>query len=395
MPCTTVYEWLQKETGRFDGEIYRRVFPRSPWIAFIRKAPFPDGMGVELNNIQFEPRAPASYVAWANMFNTLSAVGGSCLPEARQVTLGSITRAWHPHQIAIQGPDFCVTDLRTGYQAAAQLEKLVSVLADYAMIEWEMRYRHEYLRLTGLKVVVGAANVYEGTGEDFDSIGECPGSRLTQGVLDRYKMRLLRNGAMSSALATEGGVGVLTLITEPETSDDLIRQNADSRQDIRYAQPSMLLQSIGHSGRVYRGFIHVLDLSAIHYTCVRGTYTEVPPYATVALAGDMDKSVVNPDWLIAPYTTSHIFDPDVFTARIPAPIGSIGPLNFNAVNYVTGAGGSFRLLNIPSRDCNPDGTIVYHRGLLAEGSEPGRPDKGISFAHLRCDPALNLITECS
>lgn len=395
MACTTITEFLQKETGRFEGEIYRRMFPRSPWIAFVKKQPWTDGVGNPVKNITFEPRAPTDYSGWTDTFATLPTASGSCLPTPKAVTAGSTAREWNLQQMFLEGPDFCVTDIRTRYEAATQLERIVEQLTNYSMTEWEFRYRHEFLRLSGTKVVLLAASTAEGTGADFDGIsGSCPGSRLTQGVLDKYKARLIRNGAVLSAITQVDGSPALMLITEMETSDDLIRQNADIRQDIRWAAPNMLLESIGHDRRTYRGYLHVLDHAAIHYTCAGGAYTEVFPFSdTAATVGN--KSILNTSWLTAPYTTSHIFDQTVFTSRIPNPIGQVGPVNFTPVNYTTGAGGSWQLKNILSRDCNPDGTIVFHRGHLMTGSEPVHPERGVSFVHLRCDPDLLLITACS
>lgn len=423
MPCSTIYEFLKSESGRFDGEMYRIMFPRSFWIAATKKGPWLDGYGKTLSSITFKPRAPGLYATaesgttpgeWLPFFKSTSnsvingAAGmGSCAPPRCSVMVGSETVTYKPYVYAMRGPDFCLTDIRYTYQAAEQLTNIVNVLSDYATIEWEFRYRHEFLRLSRLKVVVGAAQCYEAVGDSFDDVAQCPGSRLTQGVLDKYKLYLMRRGGLTSTVARVNGMGVLTLVCEPEVSDDLITQNSDMRQDIRYAEPSMLLQAIGHDGRVYKGFIHVLDPYPIRYTCDQGVYTEVATFSDLAIGttnscSDTDcggdyvcESTVNSSWETAPYTTSHIWDSDVFHSLIPPTLTNVGPLNFNAINYTTGAGANLELLNIIDRDCNPRGDIVYHDGILASASKPVRPDKGVSIAHLRCDPALNLITACS
>ncbi len=395
MAADTITEFLQSETGRFSDEIYKRMFPRSPWIAFVKKNGWTDGIGNPVKNITFEPRAPEDYSGWTDTFATLPGVAGSCLPTPKAVTAGSTAREWNLQQMFLEGPSFCVTDIRTRYEAASQLERIVEQLAGYAMTEWEFRYRHEYLRLSGTKVVVLASSLAEGTGTSFNSIsGTCAAGKLTQGILNKYKTLLRRNGANISAIGQADGAPVLTLFTESETSDDLIRQNDDIRQDIRYASPSMLLETIGHDRRTYRGFLHVLDDAAIRYTCAGGTYTEVYPYVD-ASATVGEKSILRSAYTNATHTTSHIFDQTVFTSRIPAPISNVGPLSFTPINYTTGAGGSWSLKNIPHRTDNPDGTIVFHRGHLMTGSEPVHPERGVSFCHIRCDPTLNLVTTCS
>ncbi len=428
MSCVAnIYEFLKAETGRMDGEMYRLMFPRSFWIAATKKGPWKDGYGKTLTSMTFRPRAPGLYSqaesgstagVWLPMFKStgdrvIGGETGSCTPPRCKIMVGSDTVQYKPYTYAMQGPDFCLTDIRYTYQAAEQLTNIVSVLTDYATIEWEFRYRHEYLRLTKTKVVVGATDVYSIESDTFDDVRDgngdpvCPGSRLTQGVLDRFKLYLMRRGGLTSAIARSNGMGILTLVCEPEVSDDLITQNPDMREDLRYAEPSMLLQSIGHDGRVYKGFIHVLDPYPIRYTCEAGVYTEVATFTDVSI-GTTDRcgeetcagtyvceSILSSSWETAPYTTTHIWDPDVYTSLIPPVITKVGPLDFKAINYTTGAGANLELLNIQDRVCNPRGDIVYHDGILASASKPVRPDKGVSFVHLRCDPALNLITECS
>jgi hypothetical protein len=77
---------------------------------------------------------------------------------------------------------------------------------------------------------------------------------------------------------------------------------------------------------------------------------------------------------------------------IPRPITNPAEkFEFNAVNYM----GNWKVMNIAHRTDNPDGNIIYHRGILAAGSMPVHPERGVAFLHKRCDPALDLVTSCS
>lgn len=392
MSCDAVIDFLTRETGRFDGEIYNRHFATSPWIGLTRKEGFPEGLGETISNLTYERSAPTdAEPTWSAVAVVDGAEGGACLPAANKISVGSTTRNFTLYRRVLEGPDICAEELRTPFQVAKQLDSVLSIISEYARLEWEIRYKHEYRKLAGRKVIVGPTLV-EGTSTTFPTT--TPGGILTWGVLNRYRGKLLRDGAVQSALGMENGNPILTLITDWETSDRLIFENSDIRNDLRYGRPSELLAAYGVE-RSYRGFYVLNDPYPERYSSSAGTHTELAPFSNAAATKGI-KSSVNSSWEAGAYTVSHIFDPTVFTARIPRPITSSGGnTRFNAVNYTVGAGGSWALKNIPDRVCNPDGNIVFHRGHLAEGSEPVHPERGVSFLHTRCDPALNMVTSCT
>lgn len=388
MACDAVSDIVVRESGRFSEEIYNRAFPRSPWIGLVRKDTFPEGTGEIISNLTYERSAPTDAVpTWSDISVSDGALGGACLPETTKIGIASTTRTWNLQRRALEGPDFCVEELRTPFAIRKQLESIIDILTDYSIIEWEIRYRHEYLRLVKRKVVVGPV-LQEGEGTGFPP--QCATGGLTQGVLKRYKQKLIRDGAAGSALGKRDGTAILTLITSMETSDSLIFNNADIRQDLRWGKPSELLAPYGVE-REYGGFYHLIDEFPIHYTCAAGVYTEVAAFSTTA-ATKGNKAIVRPAYESAPYEVSFLFDRTVFTSRIPKPITNPAPgFRFDPVNYM----GEFRAVNILDRVCNPDGNILFHRALLASGSEPVHPERGTAFVHQRCDPALSIVGSCT
>lgn len=348
-------------------------------------------MGETISNLTYERSAPTSAEpTWTQMAVADGQAGGQCLPTATKIAVASTTRNYTLFRRVLEGPDFCAEDLRTPFAVAAQLNNILNIISEYSLIEWEIRYRHDYLHVPTTKVVVpgGGTSFDTSTGTGFPAT--CPGSILTQGVLNYWKGKLLRDGAAMSAMGMENGGPIFTLLTDMETSERLIFDNADIRQDLRWGKPSELLAPYGVE-RSYRGFYHLIDYFPMRFTCTGGVYTEVPAFSSSA-ATKGTKQIVNPDYESAPVTTSMIWDPTVFTSRIPKPmIAPGGGLKFDPVNYM----GNWTLKNIPDRVCNPDGTIVFHRGHLAEGAEPVHPERGVVFAHKRCDGAFNLNTSCT
>jgi hypothetical protein len=398
--CDNVQDILVRETGRFGPDIYNRVFNRSPWVKLIQRGVFPNYMGHTLSVLTYERSAPTvaepTWLALTVNDGDLSE-GGLCLPPATQIGIASTTRTYNLARRVLQGPDFCVEDIRFSFQLRDQLEAIVSILAEYAMIEWEIRDRHEYLRLVKWKVTVNAA-VTETTNTTAPFFGGLPPtSILTQGLLNRWRARLLRDGAVLSALGMENGAPIMTLICSFETSEDLIFRNADIRDDLRWGQPNLLLAPFGVT-KSYRGFYHLIDNYSMRGSISGGTWTETPAFTNTAGgypgagATKGNKTEVATAWNVAPTEISFIFDPTVLEQQIPTPITNpASQFNFDPVTYM----GDFRIKNIIDRTCNPDGTILYHRGILAAGSKPVHPERGVAFLHLRCDPALNYVTTCS
>lgn len=390
MACTAITQVLTTETGRFSDEIRRRSFARSAWLELMRRGSFPKGMGEVISNLTYERSAPTvAEPTWTSMTVVDGAEGGSCLPPVTKVGFGSTTRTYSLKRTALEGPDFCASDQLYPFQLERQLDSLFNALTERTIQEWEIHDRHEYFRMVNRKVVVNAAmNETNTQAQVYPAFA--PTSRLTMGVLNKYKARLLRDGAGLSAMARTAMAPVLTLIASSETIDALIFDNADIRQDIRWAEPGLLMKPFGQQ-RNYRGFMFVEDPCPRRFSYSGGLFTEIAPFASSA-ATKGNKTDVNPAWEAAQYEESFIFDPEVMHQLIPEPV--VKPHTkfvFNAQNFL----GDWQLKNIPDRECNPDENIVYHRGILAAASEPVHPERGVAFVHLRCDPALNLVTACS
>lgn len=394
MSCTAITEVTTSESGRFiANEIYTRYFARNPIIRLTQRGVVPEGMGDSWSVLTYERSAPTdAEPLWHNVLSSEldGGEGGLCLAPATKVGIASTTRSFNMKRRFLEGPDFCAESMRGPFALMQQLNAITDILGDYARLEWEIRYRHDYFNLVKRKVVVDGCPPTESNTGAATYPASCPTSVLTQGILNRYGEKLKRDGADQSAMMTDNGSPVLTLICSQETSDNLIFLNADIRQDLRWGQPNELLKPFITDNRVYRGFIHVIDQYPRRFTCAGGVFTEVPAFDLAAATKGV-KAEIRTAWEVAPYEESVIFDPTVYTSLIPRPIGTVAAkFPFNPVNYT----GIWEVKNIPDRKCNPDGNILYHRGILAEAPMPVHPERGVAFVHLRCDPACNLVTIC-
>jgi hypothetical protein len=313
---------------------------------------------------------------------------GTCAVAGNDLGFAQTLRTYNLQQAAINSPDICLNDLRFPVRRQEQLRNIMAVLSENTQYAWENRYRDEYARLANYRVNANQTELLAASGQVQGSFStsNLPTSRLTQGILRYFYSRLIRDGAAQNAYGKENGAPVFLLITSPEASDDLIKLNADIRQDLRYAKPSELIQPLGVE-RSYAGFYHLVDTMTPRYDFVGGAFVRRNPYATDASASKGTRFIPNPAYFTAEYEDSIIFHPDVFTSLVAKPIGATGAMAFDPQSYR----GDFRWRNIPSRDCNPDGTIGFFRAIFSSGSKPVRPELGVVIRHKRCAADFGLV----
>ena len=403
MACTNIENLLITESGRIGADIYRKTLNTSPWTTLVKQEAWPDEMGTTVNVLIYERTLPASGgsitfsdVAYNGVGTQVigatpsgSAVGpGTCAVAGNDLGFAQTLRTYNLQQAAINSPDICLNDLRFPVRRQEQLRNIMSVLSENTQYAWENRYRDEYVRLANYNVNANQSELLAANGQTKGSFSTSalPTSRLTQGILRYFYSRLIRDGAGQNAYGKENGAPVFLLVTSPEASDDLIKLNADIRQDLRYAKPSELIQPLGVE-RSYAGFYHLVDTMTPRYDLVGGAFVRRNPYATDASASKGTRYIPNPAYYTAEYEDSIIFHPDVFTSLVAKPISTTGGMAFDPQSYR----GDFRWRNIPSRDCNPDGTIGFFRAIFSSGSKPVRPELGVVIRHKRCAADFGLV----
>jgi len=399
MSCEAVTNFLHNETGRFVVPIMqRRVFARSFWMNLVGRGEWENGMGPSLNVLFYERSAPTEANPTWNSIHPSDvipdgAAGGSCLPPSEKISIASTTRNFNLERVAREGPDICNIDTMPAFDLRNQLTSVAGVLGDYSRMLWEIKYRHEYFRLCQTKVVVddcgSAATSSDNLATTYPST--CPTHPLHMAIIDRYNIDLMRDGAGADALLRgAGGSPLGIMIVSNETRGNITRQNADIREDIRYSNDkNMLIRGFGLS-HSYGDVVFLADPYPRRFSCAGGTYTEIAAFALGSNATRGQEAVVNSSWKTAAIEESFRFDPEVFTSLIPRPPTNPHPdFRFDPVNFT----GAVQLKNILDRTCNPDGTVVYHRMQLANGSMPGETWRGVAFAHLRCDPT-GCTTAC-
>jgi hypothetical protein len=383
---------LQQEAGRIGEMISAKLIATDPWNRLVKQDTFPAGMGESIQTlIQERTTVPnASSTAWEDV-GTNDGTGNTCNPTPQVVEFARTLKSYNLQQSAIRSPGFCVNDLRTAWKAEEQLAGEVKVLKENSQWFWSNRYRDEFSRLAGNKVVTDVNDTLamstSTSNQPFPA--SVPAYALDQGILDQFYLDLSRDAAEGN-YAIVDGEPQYALICSPETSNYLKKQNADIRQDLRFStQVDELIKPFG-AGFSYSGFVHLVDRQAPRYTFTGGAFVRVP-FFTTSPAGTGNKAVVNPAYRTAPYEVSFIYNPHVYTSRVAQVITSPGSgLKFDPVNYR----GEFMWINNKDNANNILGVNGYFYALFMQGSQPKRTEWGYAIMHLRCNPAT-LYQACS
>jgi len=383
---------LQAEAGRIGEMISAKMIGTDVWNRLIKQDTFPAGMGESIQTlIQERSVVPnVSSTAWEDV-GTNDGTGNSCNPTPQVIEFARQMESYNLQQSSIRSPGFCVNDLRTAWKAEEQLAGEVKVLKENAQWFWSNRYRDEFSRLVGNKVVLDVADTLSmstsGSKQNFPAVA--PQFALDQGMLDQFYLDLSRDSA-EGHYAMVDGEPQYALICSPETSNYLKKQNADIRQDLRFSsQVDELIKPFGASF-AYSGFVHIVDRQAPRYNFVNGDFVRVPFYAN-SPAQYGNKAIVNPAYRTAPYEVSFIYNPHVFTSRVAQVITSPGSgLKFDPVNYR----GEYVWINNKDNVNNILGLTGYFYALFMQGSQPKRTEWGYAIMHLRCNPAT-VYQSCS
>ena len=404
---TDVEQLLVKESGRIGPDIYRKTVDQSPWLKLVKQDAWPDEMGDSVSVMVYERSLPYNSdgtlkTNWTALSSSAAygtagtGTGNAIAPDGGTIEFGQTLRTYNLSHTSLNSPDISLNDLRFPLKRKEQLANIMSILTESTSEVWIQRYRDEYVRVAQNKCTATTANS-PSTGEDYalgiarltDGTFPAPSAtasenlELTQGMLDRIYLNLIRDGAGVNSYDRINGAPVFLAIMSPEASDALIRANADIRQDFRWSdRVNELLAPLGVT-RTYRNFHHLIDPFPARWDYVSSVWTRRRPFKPVANdLGDSRRGVkyeLDADYLAAAYEDTIIFVPEVFTSLVPKPLSAGSDMEFSPQNYR----GEFTWRNIASRDANPDGTIGFFRAIFASGSKPVMPQQGYVIRHKR------------
>jgi len=343
-----------------------------------------------------------------------TSTAGNVLPATLNgVTFGQKLRQYSLEWASIESPDVALEDLRFAVKRREQLSNIMDVLTESTSLVWQDRYRNQYtssVAAEGNLVYPSTSSIVASTSASsgdakviYDAVttgvgtaasgaitaANLPNSQLTQGILKRLYMKLIRDGAGTNAMGRENGAPVFMLICGAETSESLIRLNADIRQDFRYAKPNELLTPLGIE-RSYGGFYHAIDPYPPRfrvYDTTNDKLIRTYPFKKETTTKGTAYNI-NSEYETAAYELSYIYHQDVFRSVVPGPVNTANKMSFNPQNYR----GEFKWVNILDRQTNPDGNVGYFRGVLANGARAIFPQYGYAILHKRAAISLDYVS---
>jgi hypothetical protein len=423
---TNIEQLLISESNRIGDDIYRKTVDTSPWLKLVKQDAWPDEMGDTVSVLVYERSLPydasGPKINWSDLTQNGGAYGGtlsyngtgnaaassdSFPASGGTIDFGQTLRTYGLQHAALESPNISLNDLRFPVKRKEQLSNIMQILTESTTDVWIQRYRDQYVDqaenkllatsatdltgltnadvgITGTIRVLSTGNGTRVTGFASTTAANTGITQLTQTILDRVYMDLLRNGAGANAYDRMNGAPVFLAIMSPETSDSLIRANADVRQDFRWSdRVSELLAPLGVQ-RSYRNFHHLVDAFAPRYNLVSNVFTRIYPFVRTTNQSPTSsrqgfKYELNPNYLSATYEDTIIFVPEVFTSLVPKPLSITDGMEFNAQNYR----GEFTWRNILDRDNNPDGTLGFFRAIFSNGAKPIFPHMGYVIRHAR------------
>lgn len=401
--CDAISNLFIAESGRFSGDLYRKLAPSSIWAANTPRGQWTDGMGKTLSNILFERTVPTSTTSktpgavdskWvADAFSDGNV--DACLPTPEILDSGQTTRSYNIVARNLQSREFCVEDLRSDHDIVSMINALNSNFQWSTNYVWDDFDRSEYIRVADHKVTESANVGFNLDATSFDLVNNPPTSKLTVGTLEQMYDYLLWNGAGVEVMGTnDTGRPILDLFTDATTQRDLIRQDPDLREDFRFAYEGQgvnmpLLKSRG-SAFTWNGYRFITDTFPERYNVSGATVTRVLPYKDVESTTKGFKQEVNPAYRFAQYQISVIHIASVFKQLVKQPISTLGKFKFDPVKYT----GDFQMLNIKDKKCNPRGTKMFLDAIFAAATEPGNTHLGVAIAHLNCPPIRKIYGSC-
>ena len=431
---TNIEQLLISESNRIGEDIYRKTVDTSPWLKLVKQDAWPDEMGDTVSVLVYERSLPydasGPKINWSDLTQNGVAYGGalsyngtgnaaassdSFPASGGTIDFGQTLRTYGLQHAALESPNISLNDLRFPVKRKEQLSNIMQIMTESTTDVWIQRYRDQYVDQAENKLLATTATDTTGltnadtaitgtirtlkTGNNtranvspaaadssfaHTTAANTGVTQLTQTILDRVYMDLLRNGAGANAYDRANGAPVFLAIMSPETSDSLIRANADIRQDFRWSERvSELLAPLGVQ-RSYRNFHHLVDAFAPRYNLVSNVWTRVYPFVRTTNQSPNTsrqgfKYELNANYLTATYEDTIIFVPEVFTSLVPKPLSITDGMEFNAQNYR----GEFTWRNILDRDNNPDGTLGFFRAIFSNGAKPIFPHMGYVIRHAR------------
>lgn len=382
--CSQVNDYFARETGRINVDIHdRRIARVNLWgTDLVKRAPFPMGMGTNITEETIARILTASDESdWTNVgTSTGNVASAGCLPAPNDLTFGNNLISWNLQTKYYRTPCICLDDLKTSFQIKNQIGKTVTSLT--TATDWidSNRLRYEFMRITPKVSMTSTPTFTPQSAVAIDATTPPPTSQMTETWLEDDYLNLARIGAWS------GDMG--TLVCDPEVTRGLLRNNPELRKDIRFGNPSQLLQPLKPMPLGQWNHVHDLFTPRYNYNPnLANPWIRVMPFKKVPVSEGSDW-FLDDNYTNAQYGVCFAYDPEVMEQMIQQPGPDIPDAPFTDYPYYYN--GQAFWLNIIS-DANPFGKIGRWALVFQSGTRPVHPEYGRTYVYLRCQNDVDQV----
>ena len=400
-------------TESLHEELYRRASFRGVWLNLIPKSEYTPETGLTQTTFTVGRSEPTTdQEVWSRITGSTvtggDAVGssGACSVAWNDTNWGYKEQTYSPEQFGLRGPIICQDDLIFNFRASRFLEAYLAALAKRSQRSLENRLQNIYMHLVGKHSATASYPFYAG-GVFTNGVAPAipswagvtpPTSELTQEMLDTTSIELNELGASdpnTDGWITLGDDGpIYPLLIGQEASQDIQLNNAELRQDFRWAEPMNLIKRLGAS-RVIKGFRHIINLFPPRYNYLAGNWIRIPTWIMPTVAPHASKgavAVINPQWQSAAYEVAIVLTPWVFHCENVRPVNSAAGLSWDPKNYM----GEWQFITggneIDDSACyDPTKKLGRHFAEYKHAARPIFPEFGQAIMFRRC-PTTNYGT---
>lgn len=271
----TVRQYMEeaRDTIQYESD---RIFyndAQSWWINFVMKEAFPLHKGYTQQIKEREPSFVPPDLPWKDV-TTLVNEGKACTISPYEIRFGANFREVKLETLEIRGPDICFIELLDLHAFEEELRFQYEELAAARQIIYENRYRDAYIRMASRKYLMASGMPYTGPGDTFPDPTGLTVGKAHESLLRKIAGIFNNTGGRRAGqnMGMSGGAPVYLAVGRQEVFDDILRNDAESRLDLRDSSQVDELLKTFHIGYTYRQFAFIDDTEAPRFDFIGGTW---------------------------------------------------------------------------------------------------------------------------
>lgn len=337
MACPTAFDALPLATEYLSDDLYKRAYPQHLMMNLVPRTEFVRNKGVTQTSFQMGRSLPTTDERSWTAVTADDVDTELCTNSFTDVSIGYSASTFSPERFQLAGPIVCQDTLIYSHNPEQFWGGYLNALGKNSGQELENNLLKHYLKNADKSVATAA---YPTSAQTNFTLAAAT-SELVQEMLDQTAIELNQDGANvpnSDGFITLGDKGpIYTLMIGQKASRRLFKNNAELRDDVRYAQMgagenATLLQRMGASSTL-GSFRHVVTLFPPRYTYAGGAYTRVNTWESYATTKGTAVRVSNA-WKTAPYEAAVVLNPMVIKEHIVRPVNQVQSMRWQAKNYM-------------------------------------------------------------